>query len=475
MKKTILMLSLVLCLVMITGCTQKKDAKPVEPVTVTVWNYYSGAQLDAFNALVAEFNQTRGKELGITVQASSEGSVKDLENNVITAARKDVGAKEVPNIFAAYSDTAQMIDQMGLVADISGYFTEEEKAQYIDSYLQEGDLDSNGSLKIFPIAKATEIFILNATDWQKFADATGAALTDLKTIEGVVRTAQAYYRWTDEQTETPDDGKAFFGRDAMANYILVGARQLGVEIISRDEDGKPVLSFPKDVVRKLWDHYYVPFIEGYFSASGRFRTDDVKTGNLIGFVGSSASAAFFPKEVIVNDEQSYPIEHVVLMAPQFEDGQPFAIQQGAGMVVTKDDEKVVRASVEFLKWFTDTQRNIGFSLSSSYMPVKKEANDMDVIRKHVASEDVLTAALQTSIETVGANTMYTPVATANGAKVRSILEYSMSDQAAADRAEIESLMEQGESREAAVARYNTDEHFDQWYETTKARLEAEFR
>lgn len=472
-KTTVLLLCFALVMGMLGGCGQKP--KVAEPVTLTVWNYYTGTQLEAFNALVDEFNQTRGKELGITVEASSEGSVKDLESNVLAAARKDVGAKEVPNIFAAYSDTAHTIDQMGLVADIGEYFTPEEKAEYIDSYLLEGDLDSNGSIKIFPIAKATEIFMLNATDWQKFADATGAQLENLATMEGVVSTAEAYYHWTDSLTDTPDDGKAFFGRDAMANYILVGAKQLGVEIISRNEDGEPVLNFPKDVVRKLWDHYYVPFIKGYFSAIGRFRTDDVKTGNLIGFVGSSSSAAFFPKEVIMSDEQSYPIAHIVLTAPRFAGGESYAIQQGAGMVVTKGEENVVRACVEFLKWFTDTQYNIGFSLASSYMPVKKEANDMDMIRKHVTDEGSLTKALETSIETIQTNTMYTPVATANGAKVRSILEYAMSDQAVADLAQIDERVAQGESREEAIAQYDTDAYFDTWYEATKTKLEAEFQ
>ncbi len=475
MKKKLGMVCLLMALVLVTGCAPRESAKPAEPVEITVWNYYNGAQLDAFNTLVAEFNQTRGKELGITVKASSEGSVKDLETNVIAAAEKAVGAKDVPNIFAAYSDTAYKIDQMGLVADISPYFTAEEKASYIDSYLVEGDLDGKNSIKIFPIAKSTEIFILNLTDWQKFSDATGAKLSDMETIEGVTRTAEAYYNWTDAQTEMPNDGQALFGRDAMANYILVGARQLGVEIISTDQDGNAVLNFPEETVRKLWDHYYVPFIKGHFSAVGRFRSDDVKTGNLIGFVGSSTSTSFFPKEVIHSDDSSYPIEHVVLMAPKFEGGQAYATQQGAGMVVTRSSEQTERASVEFLKWFTETERNISFSLSSAYMPVKKEANDIEVIRRHASGETSITAALEVSISTVTSNTMYTPIATTNGATVRSILEYSMSDKAAADRAEIDALMAQGVSREEAIARFDTDDNFRAWYDATKAKLEAEFK
>lgn len=51
--------------------------------------------------------------------------------------------------------------------------------------------------------------------------------------------------------------------------MIIGARQLGVELL-RVEDGAPVLDFDKDVVRRLWDNYYVPFINGWFGASGAF-------------------------------------------------------------------------------------------------------------------------------------------------------------------------------------------------------------
>ncbi len=463
--------------VLVTGCARQEDSafSAENPVTITVWSYYTGAQLEAFNSLIAEFNQTRGKELGITVQASSEGSVADLEQNVIAAANKEVGAKDVPNIFAAYTDNAYKIDRMGLVADLSPYFTEEEKAEYIDSYLAEGELDAGGSLKIFPVAKATEIFMMNQTDWEKFADATGASLDDLSTIEGLTETAEDYYEWTDSLTDEPDDGKAFFGRDAMANYMIIGAMQLGTEIISRDEAGNAVLDFPEDVVRKLWDNYYVPYINGYFSSVGRFRSDDVKTGNVISFVGSSASATYFPTEVILSDEVSYPIETGVMMAPEFAGGEAYAAQQGAGMVVTKGEEEEIEASVEFLKWLTDTDQNIQFSLASGYMPVKKEANSIDAVQEMTDTSEPVSQSLEISLATVNSNTMYSTAAIENGNTVRDILEYSMSDKAIEDRAEIVQMMSDGVSRSEAVAVYDTDENFRQWYEAVKAELEAEFK
>ena len=61
----------------LTGCAVE-GAKTTEPITLTVWTYYSGEQLDAFNELVDSFNDTVGKEKGIIVESSSQGSVNEL-------------------------------------------------------------------------------------------------------------------------------------------------------------------------------------------------------------------------------------------------------------------------------------------------------------------------------------------------------------------------------------------------------------
>lgn len=89
------------------------------------------------------------------------------------AAQGKVGAGKIPNIFAAYADTAYAVDRLGLAADLSGYLTEEERAAFVDSYINEGRFSEEGGIKIFPVAKSTEIFMLNKTDWDLFSSATG--------------------------------------------------------------------------------------------------------------------------------------------------------------------------------------------------------------------------------------------------------------------------------------------------------------
>ena len=439
---------------------------------ITVWTYYNGDQLESFNKLVDQFNETTGREKGIRVKSASQGSVSDLETNVMDAAQGKVGAAAMPNIFSAYADTAYALDQMGMLVDLSQYLTEDERAQYVQDYLDEGDFDGDGSMKIFPVAKSTELMFLNETDWAKFAQATGAAYDDLSTVEGLVATAGAYYDWTDAQTPEPDDGKALFGRDAMANYMLVGARQLG-DTLFEVQDGKMTLNFDKDVARKLWDNYYVPFVKGWFAATGRFRSDDVKTGNIIAYVGSSSSATFFPTQVIADDMDSHDITRKALESPKFANGEDYAVQQGAGMVVTKASDAEIQASLVFLKWFTSPEHNITFSVDSGYLPVTHEGNSIDTIRTSgLALSDEMDEVLSAAVDTVNENHLYTPRAFSGGTNARAILEYSMSDKASADRTAVKEAMAQGQSFEEASAQFLSDECFEAWYQDTLASLEA---
>lgn len=451
----------------LAGCGASQSGGPadVEPVQLTVWTYYNGDQLESFNRLVEEFNATVGKEQNITVENCSQGNVNDLEAQVMASAQGKVGAEEMPNIFMAYADTAYTMDQMGELVDLAPYFTDEERAAYIGSYLTEGDFNDDGSIKIFPVAKSVELLFLNDTDWQTFADATGAEYADLETIEGLVGTAEAYYNWTDAQTETPDDGKALFGRDAMANYMLIGAKELG-DTLFDVKGGRMTVELTEATARRLWDNYYVPYVKGCFSASGRFRSDDIKIGNILAYVGSSSSATYFPSRVMLSDTESHSIALKVLPAPHFADGEKFAVQQGAGMAVAKTTDAEEAASVVFLKWLTQPENNIAFAVGSGYLPVTHAANEMDAIRSSGLiltgnMENILTQA----VDTVNSSEMYTPRAFEGGTKARDTLTYSMSDLAEADRATVVARIAAGESAADAEAEFMTDEYFEAWYQS----------
>ena len=451
------------------GCKEKGPLDPDDPVTLTIWHYYNGSQQAAFDALAEKFNETVGREKGIVVENYSQGSVADLETAVRDSAEGKVGASPMPDIFSSYADTAYEMELAGALANLSDYLDEEELAAYVDSYIEEGCIGQDGTLRIFPTAKSTEIMMINKTDWEPFASATGTTLEDLKTMEGVTRAAQAYYQWTDGLT--PDilgDGKAFYGRDAVANYFIIGMKQMGVELFQVKE-GKLTINLPKDQARRLWENYYGPMVKGYFGAYGSFRSDDVKTGEILAYTGSTSSAMYFPGQV-ETEKDSYAIDYIVAAAPVFEGGENYAVQQGAGMVVSKSDERHEYAAVEFLKWFTQADNNLEFGCVSGYLPVLKEAASPEKLDQVISQRQLSVApktydCLMAVLKERNHLTLYTNKSFVNGSAARKILEYDLADKAAKDREDVVNMVRQGKSPEEAWGDYVTEEAFEQWYDS----------
>lgn len=471
--KMMLCLGVATVILLLPGCstTKRVSLDPKNPVSITLWNYYNGAQKTAFDTMVEEFNETTGHEEGIIVNSISKGSINQLTDEVMASANEEVGASNLPNIFSAYADTAVEIDQMGLLTSLNQYLSKKEIQSYNPSYIKEGTLGGSSDLKIFPIAKSTEILMINKTDFDRFSQATGATTDDLATIEGVTKTAEAYYNWS--------GGKAFFNRDALANYMLVGSKELGADIFTVDDKGAVTLNLDKAIMRKLWDNYYVPYIKGYFTAVGKFSSDDTKTGDILAFVGSTTASNYFPTKVILNDTESYPIEAMVLDAPQFEGGKDVAVQQGAGMVVTKTNESEEYAATVFLKWLTDTDRNTDFAISAGYLPVKTEASTSDNITAALnrapsgTISDRTAKSLNAAVHTAESHELYTlPVFDAAN-KARKTLDSSMGDLAKADRADIEASIAAGTPVATATAKYLTDDYFNTWLASLKTALESD--
>lgn len=469
MYKKYLMLPVMtaLAIFLFYGCSSPVLPNSSKAIELTVWNYYSGPQQAAFDDLTKEFNNTIGQDMGITVKTTNLGSVNKLTEAVMDSAQKKVGSPDMPDIFAAYTDTALAIDQMGLVADLDSYFSEQELERFLPEYIEEGRFSADGALKIFPVAKSTEVMLINKTDWDRFSTATWASLDDLATIEGLAETARNYYNWTDEQTPEPNDGKAFFGRDSLSNYMYIGYRQLGKEIFEID-GGNVTFNLDKDILRRLWEGYYVPYIRGYYGNFNRYATDNIKTGQTIAMVGSTTGASFFPEQVMFDNNSGYDIEMLALPAPRFLGADDFAVQQGAGLVVTKSDPVTEEAAVTFLKWITQDENNLRLSLRSGYIPVTKSTSNIKTLEDFVSRAKAeplstgLVDALNVALETVNSCEMYTCKAFAGGTESRNILESSLLDRAKADRATVLSMIAGGLDYEDAVAYVNSDYNFENW-------------
>ena len=459
-KRLITGLVCILCLLM-TSCNklsaQDKALDPDNPITVTVWNYYNGTVKDRFDELILEFNDTIGTEQGIVIEAQSYGDVNELADALFSSASGEIGSLPMPDVFAAYPDNVFRVNQITELVNLKNYFSEDELRKIRPEFLEEGIFGEDQELKILPIAKSTENLYLNKTFWDDFAKESGATLDSLATWEGLAKTAKQYYEYT---------GKAFFGVDANANYMLISAMQLGEEMY-RYQGDQGILNLSEDTAYKIWTNYYIPYINGYYAKIGRFSSDDAKTGQIAAYTGSTAGASYFPREVADGDE-SIPVEVITLPYPYYEDGEPYAVQQGAGMCITKSDNIHEYAASVFLKWFIDSPQNINFAVSTGYLPVKSENLNTETILSKMDDASLANKAVQESIATTmemfKTYSFYGNKPFQGSYEARSILETNLSDRVKSDLKLLNERVENGEDRNKVINELTSKEQFLSWYQ-----------
>ena len=350
------------------GCGASTKLDPSHPVTLNLWHNYGGQLKDTMDAMIDEFNETTGAEHGIMINVTSISGSATLHEKLTMAAYGDPGAPELPDITTAYPKTALLLAEKGLLVDLNDYFTPQELDAYIPEFIREGCIEGD-HLYVFPTAKSTEVLFVNTTIFNRFASDTGVRLEDLHSFEGIARTAELYYEWTDQLTpEVAHDGKTFFMPDSLFNYSLIGSQQLGADFIKDDR-----LNIAAPEFQKVWDYYYKPAILGHVAIFDGYATDLAKTGDIVCSIGSTAGVSFFSPRVTYADNTSEPAELAILPYPVFEGGKKIAIQRGAGMSVINTSPEKAYAAAVFLKWFTSPENNLRFVSSTGYLPVTKEA------------------------------------------------------------------------------------------------------
>lgn len=484
MKRNLVTLFLVVLCIAVSGCSRPDDTPPDQayghldpknPVTVSLWHYYVGENQQALNEAVATFNQTLGIEQGVIVEANPIGSIAELETAVTDSAKGVIGAAPMPQLFSSYPDKAMEIDALGMVAELNGYFSEEEMAAYVSDFLSDGMFDGD-RLLVLPIVKSTELMYVNRTSWDAFASAEGLDEAALSTWEGLAQTAAAYMRYTDGATpETTGDGKALMGFDSVANFIIVANEQLGVDVISA-KAGAAILDH--SALRRIFDIYCPAYSLGHFDSAGKFRSDDIKAGNMIAYVGSSSSAAYFPTWIEADNVQS-PIDFMPLPYPTFEGTASIAIQQGAGMCIAKSTPAQQEGAALFLKWFTAPEQNIDFAMTTGYLPVQTAAYSsdafqaaLDTLRSGEKTQQNVAGVYDIALYQITESSTYAARPFPGSYDIRSTLQATLIQAGLDGRAAVQAMDTDGLSDDQVLSALDVDARFDAWLAAIRDALDS---
>ena len=361
MKKTLaFIMSLVLLMSILSGCTSRSMPTPADPVTLTMWHVYGSQTKSPLNALIDEFNRSVGMEHGITINVVSVTSSSAIDLALSASANGEPGSEEMPDLFTAYPRVAEIVGEEKLLP-WNEYFSDDELSAFHADFLSEGYFGTE--LLMLPIAKSTEAFFLNKTLFDRFADGTGVNLADLRTFEDVFAASRTYYDWS--------GGRSFMQINDYYNYAYVGMKAHGSEFV---RGGR--LRLGDEAFREIWIPLAEAAIYGGICLDEGYAAARWKTAEIIANTGSSADVLYQPTEVIYPDNTTEPIEAVALPYPTFTEDAPGVIYRGGGLFAMRsEDERRNQAAAIFAKWLTDGEHNLEFVTNVGYLPVTDEAMD----------------------------------------------------------------------------------------------------
>ena len=417
MKKRLIAMALLVAMLAgiatLSGCGNSKNASNAfvvpetgfdvnSEVTIT-FTHTMGAKLqEVLNTYIAEFNKIYPN---ITIEHVSAGGWSDINGQINT----EIAGGTQPNIAYCYPDHVAMyniaksvvvldnlIDSdiaVGDKGEIIG-LTDEQKADFVESYYNEGLAYGDNQMYTMPLNKSTEVLYYDKT----FFEENG--LTVPNTWDELWATC--------EKILAIDPDCYPLGYDAEDNWFITMCEQMGTGYTSAENGGEYLFNNAenKAFVKKLREYYqkgYFTTQELYGSYTSNLFVETTDTRCYM-CVGSSGGASY---QMSNNDtgDGTFAFEVGVAPIPAY-NGNRKVISQGPSLCILKGanttDQQVI-ASWLFTKFLcTNVDFQAEFSMTSGYMPVLKSVveneNYAAWLDKANGYEQLVATCVKTGIE-----------------------------------------------------------------------------
>ena len=403
MFKKFLALALTLAMVLgvftLTGCREKgedysnfevsiEEFDPNTSVEIT-FTHTMGAKLqDVLNAYIEEFNKIYPN---ITITHQSAGGWSDINGQINT----EIAGGNQPNIAYCYPDHVAMYNIAKAVVKLDSLIesdaavtgtdeiiglTEAQKADFIESYYNEGLVYGDDYMYTMPLNKSTEVLYYNKTFFEENNLTVPTTWEELWDVCAKIKEI---------------DPECYpLGYDAEDNWFITLCEQLGTDFTSAADGGQYLFNNAENraFVKELREYYQ----KGYFTTQelyGGYTSNlfvEQQDTNCYMCVGSSGGASYQMSNGDT-DDGTYAFEVGVAPIPQANPDNQKVISQGPSLCILRGanttDEQVI-ASWLFVKFLcTNVDFQAEFSMTSGYMPVLKSVTENENYAAWLAKGD----------------------------------------------------------------------------------------
>lgn len=391
------------------------------PITIEFWHSFSGdVQLPVIEGLVKEFNDTVGKEKGITVVPVAQGSGPQLYSKVIGAIKAgDVPAVAMTKVI--YNEDYVTADAS---VDLTPYINDPEVGitdfdDFFPAFQEESMGYSKEGIYSLPLAKNVDVVYYNA---DFFAE---NGLVPPKTWDELEVVAQKIYDLT---------GRAAFGYDNLSYLFQNLCYQYGGAYTNNKGDllfleDNAWLEGVTNYADKVWAGIWRTAGEDYFF-SGPFARQTIMM-----YVGGTVESTYINMKGPEFKWSAAPI-------PQANPEDPHALSYDHVIAALSLDgyTEETYAAWEFIKFITSTEASLKITTGTAYMATRNSVLETEEYKTFIANggNDALKAATQQkdflfyepafTTDTYSTSTLSTEITT----MMKSILENHVDPQTAMD-------------------------------------------
>lgn len=356
-------------------------------VTITFYHTMGSNLSDVLNLYIEEFNKLYPN---IHVQHEQVGSYDDVREQIST----EITVSAQPNIAYCYPDHVALYNLAGVVATLDNLIesditvtradgsteilglTDEQKADFIEAYYNEGKQFGDGLMYTMPFSKSTEVLYYNKTFFDEHKLQLPTTWDELEALCA--------------QIKAIDPESIPLGYDSEGNWFITMCEQYGSDYTSATGDhylfdNETNRSFVKKF-REWYQKGYLTTQTLYGSYTSGLFTAESGTRSYMS-IGSSAGATH--QRPAATADGTYPFEVGIATIPQVNASNKKVISQGPSVCIfKKDNPQEVVASWLFVKFLTTSVSfQAEFSMASGYVPVLKSVSENPEYAKFIANAD----------------------------------------------------------------------------------------